>query len=163
MGCISSCTKDSATLNNNVNTGSSGSTARFAVVGNTLYTVSLTSLNIFDVADKNNPTPAGTAKLGVAIETVFSRDAATLFVGSLNGMYIFDISNRLLPNQLALYQHFTSCDPVVADQNYAYLTLSSKSIGRRCVKGVNELEIIDISNLRNPQVIKMKLCEYSGS
>ncbi|MDP1726030.1 MAG: hypothetical protein Q8M15_04550 [Bacteroidota bacterium] len=151
---ICSCAKQSPTLNNNVNTGTAGSIARFAVVGNTLYTVSLTHLNIFDVSDKNNPVLAGSANLGFNIETIFPRDDSTLFVGSSNGMYIFDIKDRLLPNQKSLYMHFTACDPVVANQTHAFITLSSNISRRRCFRSVNQLEVIDISNLAEPQVIK---------
>ena len=151
---ICSCAKESPTLNNNVNTGSAGSIARFAVVGNTLYTVSLTHLNIFDVSDKNNPVLAGSANLGFNIETIFPRDDSTLFVGSANGMYIFDIKDRLLPNQKSLYMHFTACDPVVANNTHAFVTLSSNVNRRRCFRSVNQLEVIDISNLAEPQVIK---------
>ncbi len=63
-------------------------------------------------------------------------------------MHIFNIDDRLKPLKLSTYQHIFSCDPVVADDKYAYVTLRS---GNSCFRGVNRLDIIDISDLTNPK------------
>ena len=56
------------------------------------------------------------------------------------------------PNLLADFQHIRSCDPVVANDNYAFVTLR---IDAACTRGVNELQIIDIKNLKQPKLIKI--------
>ncbi len=46
-----------------------------------------------------------------------------MFLGSTNGMYIYDISAPDTPKYVSELQHVTSCDPVVVDDKYAYVTL----------------------------------------
>ncbi|HEX6334878.1 MAG TPA: hypothetical protein VFZ78_11670, partial [Flavisolibacter sp.] len=43
------------------------------------------------------------------------------------------------------------CDPVVADNNHAYVTLRS---GTTCEGFSNQLEIVDITSLSNPVLVK---------
>jgi hypothetical protein len=77
-----------------------------------------------------------------------------LFIGSANGLYIFDISNPVSPALRSNYTHITSCDPVVADSLYAYITLNN-SAQSFCRRGLNQLEIIDIRNPDNPSLLKV--------
>ncbi len=144
IGC-----NDNATTSSASTSGKSGSLARFAVVGHYLYTVDRETMRLFDIE-------SGTAKfladlqVGFNIETIFARGNA-LFLGSRNGVYIYDISIPDKPAHLSTYQHIASCDPVVADDNYAYSTLST---GRpTCWRGTNVLDIIDISNLSFPKQV----------
>ena len=67
-------------------------------------------------------------------------------------MYIYDISNAGNPKQLSYFEHVMACDPVVADDNFAYVTLNSNN--QRCWRWTNELQIIDISDMSNPTLIK---------
>ncbi len=68
-------------------------------------------------------------------------------------MFIYDISNAPNIMHLSTYRHVTSCDPVVANQNYAYVTLRSSVNNNACARGVNQLDILDISDLRMPQEV----------
>ena len=70
-----------------------------------------------------------------------------LFLGSRWGVYIYDITNHESPKQVSLYTHIYSCDPVVVSGDYAYATLNSSG---RCGRGLNQLDIIDISDKSNP-------------
>lgn len=141
------CREGSSTSANSSVTGRSGSLARFAIVGRYLYTVDREMLRLFDLE-------SGAAKfvaeihVGFNIETIFGRKN-TLFLGARNGVYIYDISKPDKPIHLSTYQHIASCDPVVADEYYAYSTLSS---GRpNCWRGLNALDIIDVSDLYYPK------------
>jgi hypothetical protein len=67
-------------------------------------------------------------------------------------VYIYDISNPTDILFLSHYQHITSCDPVVANDTLAFATLNSMS-QCRWQNGVNQLDVIDISNVVNPQLI----------
>ena len=64
-------------------------------------------------------------------------------------MYIYDISRPDFPQYLSKTIHITSCDPVVAYGNYAYVTLNS-TLSRMCTRGSDELQIYDISNPQRP-------------
>ena len=56
---------------------------------------------------------------------------------------MYDVANPANPEYLNSIDHFRSCDPVVADAAYAYVTLRG---GTNCFTQANELQIIDIQN-----------------
>ncbi len=147
-----SCSKgnDASPLNNNG--GKAGSLARFAVVGDKLYTVTTNNLKIFDINDERNPTYEGEIPVGIDIETIFPLDN-TLFLGSEGGMYMYDVSNPVSPKMLSLYRHIRSCDPVVANDKHAFVTLSTTAV--RCSRGLNQLEVIDVSDKNNPKQLRI--------
>jgi hypothetical protein len=130
--------------------GKGGSTARFTICGNYLYTVNNYDMRVFDITTPDNPATLTKVSVGFGIETIFPRGDSLLFVGSQNGMYIYRISPSGIPNQVSYFQHIKSCDPVVADANYAYVTLNSTHSW--CGRSTNELQIIDISNINYPNL-----------
>ncbi len=148
ISCSGSFDKsDSATPGN---TGTGGSLARFTISGDRLYVVDQSNLWSFDISQAANPQPSTTLPIGIGIETVFPY-GNSLFIGASDAMYIFDISNPAQPRQLARYNHFVGCDPVVVQGNYAYVTL--RTTGCRFT-GNNVLDVIDISDLRNPRLVQ---------
>lgn len=134
-----------------VEAGTGGSLARFTIAENHLYTVDMNTLKVFSLADLENPELKDEQYLGFGIETIFPRDNS-LFLGTQTGMYIFDITEPASPKELSFYSHVYACDPVVADQDYAYVTLNSSNIG--CPRNTDELQIINIQDLQNPQLEK---------
>ena len=62
-------------------------------------------------------------------------------------MAIFDLSLPDQPQLVSTYEHIYSCDPVVVQGNYAYVTLYNGDI---CHNNTNQLQVIDITNLKNP-------------
>jgi len=62
-------------------------------------------------------------------------------------MFIYNISNPTSPVYVSTYIHGTACDPVVVDDNYAYITLRS---GTPCNTTFNQLEVVNIQNLSAP-------------
>ena len=134
----------------NTNTpGVGGSTARFTIASNTLYIVDNSSLRVFDVTNAGSPQHINTQNIGWSIETIFPYNNH-LFIGSNSGFYIFDISSPQNPVYVSEYSHITACDPVTVDSHYAYFTLSGDA---PCHKDVNELDIVDISNLQSPSLV----------
>lgn len=129
--------------------GIAGSMARFSLVNNYLYTVNHSSLISFDISNSNNPVQTASGQVGWNIETIYPFNNK-LFIGSSNGMFIYDISNPALPVPQGQFQHIRSCDPVIADGDYAFVTLRS---GTTCAGNVNELQVLDISNFNNPFLI----------
>ena len=129
--------------------GTGGSTAKFTLQNSSLYTVDDRDLKVFNVNNAVNPSFVKTINIGFGIETIFPYQNK-LFIGSTTGMHIYDASNPLSPSKLSTYSHVTSCDPVIVEGNYAYVTLRS---GTRCNQGINVLEVINITDPRNPKLI----------
>lgn len=130
--------------------GAGGSMARFAITNSRLYTVGHQDLDVFDISQPENPVSTSNKYIGTNIETVYPF-RNKLFIGSMNGMYIYDISNPDQPSQEGLFTHARTCDPVIADQDHAYVTLRS---GTSCQGFTNQLDILNISNLSSPTLIK---------
>lgn len=130
--------------------GKGGSLARFTVLDNTLYVVDNSSLRVFSLTDPTAPARGAVVPLTFGVETIYPRPPY-LFLGTQRGMYIFDASTPAAPQQLAFYQHVVSCDPVVVDDQYAYVTLRA---GRTCGGGPNQLQVIDLTNLRAPRLAR---------
>jgi hypothetical protein len=132
--------------------GIAGSLARFALQNNRMYTVSNNDLKVFNITVPD--APAYITKLDLArggIETIFPYKNK-LFIGAQTGMYIYSTSNPDAPQKEGQFVHAQNCDPVVADDKYAYVTLSS---GNACRGGFqNQMDVIDISNLSNPVLVK---------
>ncbi|MDR1815024.1 MAG: hypothetical protein LBR18_09300 [Tannerella sp.] len=132
--------------------GQGGSMARFAVVGDYLYTVDYNELKMFDISDAAKPAylPSKNQTLGGDAETIFPLDTL-LFIGSQTGMLIYDISRPDFPNLLAHETHIKSCDPVVSDGRFAYVTLNSENTF--CGRSSNELLVYDLKNITKPELI----------
>ena len=146
------CSKDSSnSLSPTSGAGTGGSTARFAISGNTLYMVSNSDLQAYDVSRSSDPKPGSKTGLGFGVETIFPY-RSNLFIGTQTGMFIYDISRPDSPQRVSLYTHIQRCDPVVAQGNYAYVTLRSSTNCRNVA--VNTLDVIDISNLASPKLLK---------
>lgn len=129
--------------------GKSGSLARFTINNDKLYTLSGQYLKSYQISPNGNLTlSSNTVVLNDAIETIFSRGNA-LFVGTSSGMFIYEINTNDEPRYKTFYNHVYSCDPVVADDKYAYLTLNNSTTWS-CRRGVNSLEIINVENLTSP-------------
>ncbi|MBC7627840.1 LVIVD repeat-containing protein [Ferruginibacter sp.] len=130
--------------------GIAGSMARFALMNNYLYTVGDAELKVINIAEVNDPKVTNTIALNWGIETIYPfKDK--LFIGSNTGMFIFNTTNPYQPAQEGQFTHARVCDPVIADSNYAFITLRN---GSQCAGFINELEIVDISNLSSPVLLK---------
>lgn len=84
------------------------------------------------------------------IETIFPFQDK-LFIGTTNGMYIFDASNPNSVTLMSKFAHARSCDPVIAEDKYAYVTLRS---GNQCDGFTNQLDVVGIDNLSLPKMVR---------
>lgn len=134
-----------------VTTGISGSMARFTIVGNYLYAVNLSTLISFDISNLATPERLSATSAGWNIETIYPFKG-NLFIGSTTGMFIYNIDNPSQPVYTSRIQHLQFCDPVIADDDYAYVTLRSGSECGNILE--SQLQIIDISTLSYPLLIK---------
>ena len=133
-----------------VSTGIGGSMARFTIVGDILYTVGNYNLNVFDITVLTEPIQRSNIDIGWGIETIYPFKE-NLFIGSMNGMHIFEISDPFSPTWVSTFEHATVCDPVVANDTVAFVTLRS---GTRCAGFTNQLDVIDIKNIYHPKLLK---------
>jgi hypothetical protein len=131
-------------------TGVGGSMARFTLAKDHLYMVSNFDLKVFSLNDPIAPTQTSTVNLGWGIETIIPH-GNELYIGSNSGMFIFDNSNPANPVELSRLAHATACDPVFVKDNFAYVTLRD---GNFCEGFTNQLDLIDISDLRNPFLVE---------
>lgn len=130
--------------------GVGGSMARFTIVNNYLYAVSNSALNVVSIVNGADPVFNNKIQMTWGIETLYPFNNR-LFIGSTTGMFIFDITNPTSPVQLGTFTHARKCDPVIADNTNAFVTLRT---GTTC-QGIGEqLDVLDITNLSNPTLIK---------
>lgn len=134
-------------------TGIGGSLSHFTIIGDYLYTIQHDGydLQIYDLTQPTSPAFAKTIGIGVHLETLFPH-GDKLFIGSNVGMYIYDNADPLNPTQLSVFEHARACDPVFVNNHYAYVTLWD---GSDCgALGPNQLDVIDITDLTNPILLK---------
>lgn len=131
-------------------TGLGGSMTRFVVVEDFLYCVDGDQVKIYSIEDRTAPKFVRTVTMEGGLETVYRSDDH-LFVGGRQGMYIYSVSDPADPEKISTFSHITSCDPVVVDGDRAYVTLRG---GNGCGGQLNQLEVIDISDITAPVRVK---------
>ena len=149
-----SCESDSSGVESAAasSTGIGGSLARFTIVGNFLYTIDNTTLTVFDLSVPSTPTSISAIPVGNGVETIFPLNDF-LLMGTQNGLLIYRIMADGTPSFTSQYQHITSCDPVVANPEYAYVTLRASECREAAVGAANQLDVIDISNIEIPTLV----------
>ncbi len=130
--------------------GKGGSMARFAISHKHLYAVTTNKLIALDLAKPEQPVWKSGTTLPWGVETIYPfKDK--LFIGANSGMHIFTIDNPSAPSMAATFAHARVCDPVIADDKYAYVTLRS---GTQCQGFTNQLDVVDIANIYSPKLVK---------
>jgi hypothetical protein len=147
-------------------TGVNGSMSRFAIAGEYLYTIHIGQFNyypqpsyssyygptgylkVFNLENKQINL-VNTVNVSNVVETIFVYKDH-LFLGMSNGMNIYSIANPTSPNYISATWHFWGCDPVVVNDDYAYLTVRSTNV---CGQNGNLLQVIDISDITQPKVV----------
>lgn len=131
--------------------GTGGSMARFMLNDEYLYVIAVPiRLKTVDITTASAMEVIDSVDVPRNMETLF-RLENKLFIGTTTGMLIFDLVNPKKPVQISSYDHLRACDPVVVDGQYAYVTLRT---GNMCNNGQNLLEVIDISSITNPYLVK---------
>jgi len=130
--------------------GTGGSMARFIIYQNSFYVLKSYELEVFDISMPNKFESVKKISMNRVAETVFISNGR-LFVGTQTGMQIYDLQNPEAPNFISDFNHVQSCDPVVVKGNLAYVTLRS---GTTCGNVSNQLDVIDISTITAPKLLK---------
>ncbi len=127
-----------------------GSMARFSMYRNYLYILNQNQLHPFEISNAAEPVKRQWVQMNWGMETLFPYKDK-LFVGANNGMYIYDLANAEKPVMLTHFRHANACDPVVVENDIAYVTLRS---GTRCEGFANQLDVVDVKDVRNPKLLK---------
>jgi hypothetical protein len=131
--------------------GIAGSMAGMVLMNNYLYAISeMHSLGIVDVSNPSDPKHDSSFFAGFDLETIYPFEDK-LFLGSSVGTFIYDVSDPEHPVAAGEFTHGTACDPVIADDDVAYVTLHS---GTSCGGDQNELDVVDVRDPANSQLIK---------
>ncbi len=126
--------------------GTAGSLSRMVLYSNYMYVVSDGHLTVLELRDPAQPNIWSRLSIDWGLETLFRQDSM-LYIGSSTGMHIYSLAVPENPEYVSQFDHVTSCDPVVVEGNYAYVTLRS---GSGCRRGSNELILIDLFNKKEP-------------
>lgn len=129
--------------------GVNGSMSRFSLYKDYLYTVINNNMNIFDISSDEPVKAAENLHIGNDVETIFSYKE-NMFMGTPTGMLIYSVEDPLKPEFMSMIQHAFGCDPVVVEDDIAYVTVHS---GNLCGQNTNELIIVDVSDVKMPKHI----------
>lgn len=130
--------------------GQGGSMARFAIQNPYLYTVTTSKLNVVNITQPQVPKWTRTVDLGFSIETIFPYQDK-LFIGSNNGVQVLSVSAPESPSKLGSMAHVRTCDPVIFDGKYAFVTLRG---GTACGGYTNQLDVLDAADPTAPTLLK---------
>lgn len=155
LTALASCSKEGSDTNLNSFSGDAydgpagqgGSLARFTIAMGHLYVVDDFKLYTYSLSNSVNPQLTSTTQVGTDVETIYSfKDK--LFVGSRNAMFIYSISDPTHPQSLGSASHVRACDPVVANDSIAYVTVRS---GSNCGSSFSALVVYNVQNVLSPQ------------
>jgi len=129
--------------------GVNGSMSRFTLYEDYLYTVINNIMNIIDLRGDEPKKATDDIYIGWNVETIFNYKD-NMFMGTPTGMVIYSVTDPVKPLYMSSVTHVFGCDPVVVEDDIAYVTIHS---GNFCGQNVNELMIIDVSNVKSPKHI----------
>lgn len=130
-------------------TGVNGSMSRFGLYKDYLYVVLNDYMSIFNLAGDKPEKAVENMYIGGSVETIFSYKDC-MFMGTPTGMIIYSVANPLKPEYQSMMWHVYGCDPVVVENDIAYVTVHS---GNNCGQNFNELIILNVKDVKNPQPI----------
>ncbi len=87
------------------------------------------------------------------VAACISCDRQPRAIGSQNGMFIYSLENPEFPARLSSVEHFTACDPVIANDTHAFVTLHSETF---CGNDINVLEIYDVREVTEPVLLNSR-------
>ncbi len=129
--------------------GATGSMSRFAIYKENLYTVMNNMLGIFDLSGEAPVKKGDNMYVGFNVETIFSYKDC-LFMGTPTGMIIYSVEDPLRPEYQSMITHVFGCDPVVVEDDIAYITVRS---GTFCGQDADQLIIVNVANTKSPKHI----------
>lgn len=123
-----------------------GSMARFIAHDGFLYALDAHELKVYEAASSGSPEHVRTIELTMTAETLYPYQRM-LFVGTREGMLVYGLNDPSDPELIGKAQHVFSCDPVVVENDIAYVTLRSAG----CNQGVDALIVFDVKDPTKPK------------
>lgn len=142
-------TSNAAESSTSGSTSVNGSMTRFVFYDEYLYSVFNNQLSIFKFNEEGTPDKLNDVYVGGNVETIFSYKN-NLFMGTPTGMLIYSVADPTLPEYQSSVWHAYGCDPVVVENDVAYITIHS---GNTCGQTENLLIAEDVSDVKNPKEI----------
>jgi hypothetical protein len=143
----------------------SGKYTTMKVSGDYIYAITDSELVTIDNSDKDMPQEIDRITLGGQLENLYL-DETVIFIGSTTDLHILEIQNNGLVEKRSSTEHidFAStpnvnpCDPAIANNDIAYVTLSSVQPDNQAPCGgsiiINELKIYNVENLNAPVLVE---------
>lgn len=128
-----------------------GTLNRIAVDYNHIYVIS--DKKLFVISDGSSINKLRDVSIASGSETIYTSNNR-IYIGASSEMTILNASNPGSPSRISSLEHTESCDPVLPFGNVAYYTLRSVSNEGCNGLGENTLNVVDISNEREPFVIE---------
>lgn len=116
---------------------------RFIFVQDYLYVVDEYWLYVFGLFVIFEFEKINVVDIGWGIEIIFFY-GDKLFIGVVNGMYIFDNSVFIVLEQLLVFCYVIVCDFVFVDGNIVYVMFWN---GMECEIFINQFDVVDVINL----------------
>ena len=129
--------------------GITGSMSRFALYNDYLYSVINNYMSVIDLSGSIPVKAAENIHIGWNVETIFSYKD-NMFMGTPWGMVIYSVADPLKPEYMSFVSHIFGCDPVVVENDIAYVTVHA---GNNCGQNSNILAIYDVRDVKTPQHI----------
>ena len=157
---LASC--DEGGISPSEGSGSGGSRARFTIMGDQLYAAEGRTLNVFDIKNPAKPTFESSDAVILPqfpnqdpiVKTIYPLDSNTLIVGALDGAHFYDLTTPTEPRKIGFSYAAKGCDPIVANQRYAFASISSKR--DLCTHSRNEVRVLDIQNLQDIEQVNSR-------
>ena len=150
-GCDESGSGSSTSSGDNGVTGIGGSTARMTLSGDYLYAIAGSNVQLLDISVPASPAPWTQVQIDWDIQTLFTY-GDYLLVGAADGMHILDNSDPASPEYVGDFQHARAVDPVVAQNDVAYVTLKVDT--SQPANGIaNQMNVVDISDVTQPVLL----------
>lgn len=127
--------------------GVNGSMSRFGLYKDYLYTVLNHTMTIIDLSGAEPVKATEDIPVDWNVETIFSYKDY-MFLGTPTGMTIYSVENPIAPERMSTTWHLTGCDPVVVENDIAYVTIHA---GNFCGANNNQLIIYDVSDVKQPK------------
>jgi hypothetical protein len=161
MGCSSEATDSLGAPDGSSGVG--GSFARLMIVENFMYLVDNEKIKTLDISDAANPTLINEQLVAEGVESIF-RLGNRLFIGSTSGLFLYSFGADGIPKREGSFDYgnlgfpIYPCDPVVANDSVAYVTLNTtlevENCNRNTLEQVKVLNIFDVSDIQNPLLLK---------
>ena len=131
-------------------TGISGSYALMTIKDDYLYVIDNNRLKPISISNPTELQVSDDVYLSWNVETIFPH-GDYLYMGTTTGMMIYNTVDPSQPEWQGSISHARACDPVVVQDDYAYVTVRSAGW---CGGDINQLDVVNISDKSNPYLVQ---------